>query len=199
MAQEETLPCTTIVSREGCSTRCSPGRATRKAADGRPTLLRHRPSLPDKRVTGHVYTVDRTSGPQWYVKYRLADGRQVQRKLGPAHTGRGRCPRRPLHGADRREALDAILTDARRGTLAGASTSEATFADAAAEYLRYVGEVRKIDATTLRDYRGVIDGYLLDEFGDQPIEAITPGHDRRLQGDADRRGAGCPTGRSSGT
>ena len=52
------------------------------------------------RVTGHVYLVDRKTGPQWYAKYRLADGKQVQRKLGPAHTGRGRA-RRPLHGADR--------------------------------------------------------------------------------------------------
>jgi hypothetical protein len=27
---------------------------------------------------------------------------------------------------------------------------------------------------TLKDYRGVIDGYLLVEFGEQPLEAITP-------------------------
>ena len=72
-----------------------------------------------------------------------------------------------------REALDAILTDARRGTLAGVGASGATFADAAAEYVRFVRDVRKIDATTLRDYEGVISGYLLDTFGARPVESIT--------------------------
>jgi integrase len=72
------------------------------------------------------------------------------------------------------EALQAILTDARRGTLAGMTTTGATFADAAAEYLRYVEHVRQIDRATVKDYRGVVDGYLFDEFGGRPIEAITP-------------------------
>ena len=31
-------------------------------------------------------------GPCWYAKYRLPDGRQVQKKLGPAWTERGRPP-----------------------------------------------------------------------------------------------------------
>jgi integrase len=34
--------------------------------------------------------------------------------------------------------------------------------------------VRKIDITTVKDYRGVIDAYLLGEFGDEPLDAITP-------------------------
>jgi hypothetical protein len=37
-----------------------------------------------------VFRVDRKRGPQWYAKYRLPDGRQVQRRLGPAWTDRGR-------------------------------------------------------------------------------------------------------------
>jgi hypothetical protein len=37
-----------------------------------------------------VFRVERLRGPVWYAKYRLADGRQVQKKLGPAWTGRGR-------------------------------------------------------------------------------------------------------------
>src|SRR5215210_7739987 len=104
------------------------------------------------RVTGHVYVVTRKAGPQWYAKYRLADGKQVQRKLGPAHIGRGRCPAGHYTERSAHEALAAILTDARRGTLAGVGASGATFADAAAEYVRFVRDVRKIDATTLRDY-----------------------------------------------
>ena len=49
-----------------------------------------------------------------------------------------------------------------------------TFAEAAAEFLRYAAQVRQLDAKTLADYRGVIDGYLFAEFGDASIEAITP-------------------------
>lgn len=34
--------------------------------------------------SGHVFRVERVRGPVWYAKYRLPDGRQVQKKLGPA-------------------------------------------------------------------------------------------------------------------
>ena len=70
------------------------------------------------------------------------------------------------------EALHAVLTDARRGTLS--VVVNATFADAAAEYLRYVEDVRQIDPATVKDYRGVIEGYLIDEFGSQSITTISP-------------------------
>jgi integrase len=127
------------------------------------------------RVTGHAYVVERNSGPQWYVKYRLATGKQIQRKLGPAHTGRGRCPAGHYTERTAREALDAILTDARRGTLEQADMgSDVTFRDAAAEYLRFVRDVRKIDATTIKGYAGVINGYLDKAFGDRPVDSITP-------------------------
>ncbi len=41
-------------------------------------------------ATGHVFRVERTRGPVWYAKYRLPDGRQVQKKIGPAWTELGR-------------------------------------------------------------------------------------------------------------
>jgi integrase len=127
------------------------------------------------RVTGHVFLVDRKSGPQWYAKYRVPPGKQVQKRLGPAHLGRGRCPAGSYTERTARDALEAILTDARRGTLENAArASGVTFADAAAEYVRFVRDVRKIDPTTIKGYVGVIDGYLLDEFGDMPVDAITP-------------------------
>jgi integrase len=127
----------------------------------------------NRNATGHVKLVRRKRGDQWYVKYRQPDGRQVERKLGPAWTGSGRPPAGQYTRRTAEEALEAILTDVRRGT-GDAPTSGATFADAAAEYLRYVQDVRQIDPVTVRDYRGVADGYLVPEFGDQPIEAITP-------------------------
>ncbi len=36
--------------------------------------------------SGHVFRVERARGPVWYAKYRLPDGRQVQKKIGPAWT-----------------------------------------------------------------------------------------------------------------
>ena len=66
-----------------------------------------------------------------------------------------------------------LWTDLRRG-VGSKVGSGATFADAAIEYLRFVEQVRRIDSVTVKDYRGVIDGYLTPAFGDQPIDAITP-------------------------
>jgi integrase len=41
-------------------------------------------------ISGHVFKAERQRGPVWYAKYRLPDGRQVQKRLGPAWTKRGR-------------------------------------------------------------------------------------------------------------
>jgi integrase len=128
------------------------------------------------RVTGRVFLVDRKSGPQWYAKYRLPSGKQVQKRLGPVHTGRGRCPA-GSYTRTARDALEAILTDARRGTLENAArASSVTFADAAAEYLRYIADVRKRERSTLTDYASVINSYLLAAFGHMSLEAITADH-----------------------
>lgn len=129
---------------------------------------------PSRNVSGHVRLAKRKRGDQWYAKYRLPDGRQVQKKLGPAWSGPGRPPEGYVTKRAAEEALAAILTDARRGLMGGAVSAGATFADAATEYLRYVGDVRQIDAATLADYRGVIRGYLLDEFGrETTLDEIT--------------------------
>jgi hypothetical protein len=40
--------------------------------------------------TAHVFRVERKRGPVWYAKYRLPDGRQAQKKVGPAWMERGR-------------------------------------------------------------------------------------------------------------
>jgi integrase len=128
---------------------------------------------PNHRATGHVKLVERKRGDQFYVKYRCPDGRQIERKLGPAWTGNGRPPAGYYTRRTAEEALQAILTDLRRGVGPKDATG-ATLADAASEYLRYVEHVRKIDIATVKDYRGVIDGYLLEEFGEQLIDAITP-------------------------
>src|ERR1700761_4455459 len=87
--------------------------------------------------SGHVFRVERARGPVWYAKYRLPDGRQVQKKLGPAWTERGRPPTGYFTKRLAEESIRAMLDQARRGTLPGMVRTGATFADAATEYLRY--------------------------------------------------------------
>jgi hypothetical protein len=122
--------------------------------------------------TGHVFRVERKRGPCWYAKYRLPDGRQVQKKLGPAWAGRGR----PAAGYFTKRLAEDWLRDtldaARRGTLPGAVRTGATFADAATEWLRYVSEDRDVKPSTLTDYRSVV-ARLVDVFGSLPIEEMT--------------------------
>jgi hypothetical protein len=85
--------------------------------------------------SGHVFRVERRHGLVWYAKYRLPDGRQVQRKIGPAWTERGRPPAGYLTKRTAERWLRDLLDEARRGTLPGMVRTGATFADAAAEYL----------------------------------------------------------------
>ena len=116
----------------------------------------------------------RKRGEVFYAKYRLPDGRQVQKLLGPLWAQRGRPPDGYYTWRTAEQALEAILTDARRGTLPGMRRTGATFADAAAEYLRYVEQVRQRERSTVGDYRSVINRYLLPAFGERRLESITP-------------------------
>jgi len=123
-------------------------------------------------VSGHVYRVERSSGPRWYVKYRLPDGRQVQKSLGPAWTRGGR----PEPGFWTKRLADAelrrILTEAQNGTLVGMVRTGVTFAEATAEWLRYVADERDAKASTLGDYRNMI--RVLDRaLGHLPLEQVT--------------------------
>ena len=127
---------------------------------------------PIRTPTGHVFRVERRRGPAWYAKYRLPDGRQVQKKLGPAWSQRGRPPAGYFTKRTAEEWLRDTLDAARRGTLAGAVATGATFADAAAEWLRYVEHDRAVKPSTLRDYRSSVAG-LLPVFGEARLEDIT--------------------------
>ncbi|HUA49985.1 MAG TPA: hypothetical protein VMA77_32435 [Solirubrobacteraceae bacterium] len=84
-------------------------------------------------ASGHVFRVERARSPVWYAKYRLPDGRQVQKKLGPALTGRGRPAVSHFTKRLADDWLRDVLHEARRGTLVGHVRTGATFADAAAE------------------------------------------------------------------
>jgi integrase len=123
--------------------------------------------------TGHVFRVERKRGPVWYAKYRLPDGRQVQKKLGPAWTERGRPPSGYFTKRLAEGWLRDVLAEARRGTLPGLVRTGATFADACAEYLRYVEHDRGRKPSTLRGYRSTIEAHLLPAFGAMSVEEVT--------------------------
>ena len=127
----------------------------------------------DTPISGHVYRHKGARGPVWRAKYRLANGRQVHRRVGPAWTGRGR----PAAGFfTRRMAedwLDSVLVQARAGTLPGAVRTGATFADACSEYLRFLEVDRQRKPSTLRDARSIVRNHLLPAFGDWRLEDVS--------------------------
>jgi len=130
-------------------------------------------SLPP--VSGHVFRVDRQRGPQWYAKWRDAHG-QHQRRLGPAWTKRGRPADGYYTKTTAQAALDAILADARRRRLESRpAPSGSTFADAAAEFLRWIEYDRQRKRSTLNDYRSAVNAHLLPAFGHMRLEEVTTG------------------------
>lgn len=123
--------------------------------------------------SGHVYRAERKRGAVWYAKYRLPDGRQVQRKLGPAWGERGRPPAGYFTKRLAEDWLRDVLHQARRGTLVGMVATGATFADAVAEFLRHAEQDRQLKPSTLRGYRSIMQAHLLPAFGERPLEQIT--------------------------
>ncbi len=124
-------------------------------------------------VSGHVFRVDGARGPVWRAKYRLPDGRQVQKKVGPAWTGRGRPAAGYYTKRTAEEWLDRILASARDGTLPGIRRTGVTVSEAVEEFLRYVERDRQRKASTVRDYRSVLANHVLPAFGDRRLEDVT--------------------------
>ena len=117
--------------------------------------------------------MERARGPVWCAKYRLPDGRQVQKKLGAAWTGRGRPAAGYFTKRLAEDWLRSVLDQALRGTLPGMVRTGATFADAATEYLRYVEHDRGRKPSTVRGYRSAIEAHLLPAFGSMAVEDVT--------------------------
>jgi len=130
--------------------------------------------------------VERSRGPVWYAKYRLPDGRQVQKKIGPAWTERGRPAAGYFTKRTAEEWLRRVLDEARRGTLPGMVRTGVTFADAAAEWLRYLEHDRLRKASTLATYRTLLRSQILPAFGELPLESITPAMIESWNGSMDR-------------
>jgi integrase len=126
-----------------------------------------------KRPSGHVVRVEGERGAVWYARYRLPSGRQVKKRLGPAAPERSRPPAGYFTRRLAEDWLSDTLDSARRRNLPGMVATGATFADAAAEYLRYAEQDRGCKPSTLRDYRSRINSRLLPEFGHRRLEEIT--------------------------
>ncbi|MGH8963217.1 MAG: tyrosine-type recombinase/integrase [Jatrophihabitantaceae bacterium] len=125
-----------------------------------------------QRPSGHVFRVERKRGPVFYAKYRMPDGRQVQKMLGPAWDQRGRPPAGYFTKRLAEGWLQDTLAEARRGTLQRANPTGATFADAAAEWLRYVENDRAVKPSTMVDYRSVT-AQLVAAFGSLGVQELT--------------------------
>ncbi|HEX5468915.1 MAG TPA: N-terminal phage integrase SAM-like domain-containing protein [Gaiellaceae bacterium] len=119
-----------------------------------------------------MFRVDRKRGPRWYIKYRLPDGRQVQKCLGPEWPDKGRPAPGYFNRKTAEAALQATLTDLRRGLLALAGRSGATIADAAEEWLRHAEIERGVKSSTLAEYVSVVRTHILPTFGDFALEAV---------------------------
>ena len=66
-----------------------------------------------------------------------------------------------------------MLAEARRGELPGMVRTGATFADAVAEYMRWLEQDRARKPTTLRGYESIMRAHLLPAFGERRLEDIT--------------------------
>jgi integrase len=112
-------------------------------------------------VSGHVFRYEGNRRPVWRAKYRLPDGRQVQKTIGPAWTARGRPPAGYFTKRTAEAWLRRTLAEAATGTLPGLVRAGATVADVCAEYLHYIEHDRLRKPSTLRDYGSIFRNHVL--------------------------------------
>jgi integrase len=101
----------------------------------------------------------------WYGKWRVGD-RQVKRKLGPI--------REPgsSQGLTRKQAeaaLRRLMTEVR----VVVPEERMTLADAGERFLHHVEHVRGRKASTVQDYRIILERHLVPNFGSKAIDRIT--------------------------
>jgi len=123
-------------------------------------------------VSGHIYLKRRQKGPVWYWRIRLPNGGEERKAIGPEWAGNGRPPSGHYTRRTAQAALEARLTDLRRGVGIPERTG-ATFADAAEGWYSN-GSTGEPDwkPSTRRDYRSALDRHLLPAFGPERLEEI---------------------------
>lgn len=124
-----------------------------------------------RSVSGHIYVEQRKKGPVWYWKLRLPDGGEERKVIGPEWTGNGRPPTGYLTRRLAQAALDARLTDLRRGVGLPIRTG-ATFRDVAEDWYAHGKATQGWKASTQRDYRSALNAHLLPAFEDTPLRNL---------------------------
>jgi len=124
------------------------------------------------RVTGHLRTIKRASGPVYYAHVRLPDGARLQRRLGRAWVMRSRPPDGYLTRSQAEARLAAILGGDDPDV--NVKPTGCTFRQACDEWLAYIEHDRKRRPSTVSDYRNTVNCYLLPGFGeDTSVEDIS--------------------------
>lgn len=110
---------------------------------------------PTGYLSGNVY-LDPPECSVWFMRYRLPNGKESRRKIGPNWAKRGRPP----EGFYTERTAEKVLSDLldRHKHLV---TATPTLEVAAREYLRWLEADKKLNATTLRNYRNIIEHELL--------------------------------------
>ena len=149
-----------------------------------PEILRPNPL--DIPVSGSVELYNGKRGGTWYARWRDATG-QHRRRIGPAWTRSGPPDPGYYRKREAKAALDAILTDARRGAVEQSRTGK-TFAVVAEDWYEHGLLERDWSPSTKADYRSALKAHLLPAFGELRIEAIKPARIERFRNDRVRDG-----------
>jgi integrase len=113
----------------------------------------------------------RNTGSRTAARSRRGSARRGRRGRGRGSaTSPGGAPRSGCARGSTRRA--SAPTPARKRT-------DATFAEAAREWLRYVEHDRACKPSTLRSYRSTLEAHLLPAFGELALHEITPAHIER--------------------
>jgi len=127
--------------------------------------------MPVTTVSGHINLRKGARGGVWYVKWRDANGRQHEKRLAKDWTHGGPPAAGYMRRKEANEALQAILTDARRGLVEQVRTS-VTFGFVAEEWFENGKLERDWTPATIATYRSALDVHILPEFGKLRIESI---------------------------
>ena len=175
---------------------CARARVAGVKQSRRPASMQRRAS--EAQIAGRALRGKQHRPPAPAVeKPVLTPSGEIQKKLGPAWTGRGRPPAGCFTKRTAEAWLRSTLDEARRGVLPGIVRTGATFAHAAAEWLRYIELDRGRKPSTVAGYQIIVRSQLLPTFGEMAIESITPelislGHIRDTSADETNTGRSKP-------
>lgn len=91
-----------------------------------------------------------------------------------ARRGSSAVARPPATSRSAQPKTGCVTVSTRRGALPELADTQATFADASAEFLRFVEQDRGVKPSTLRGDHSIVDAHLNPVFGDKRLVEVTP-------------------------